>query len=52
MEFDFLDKLSKNEQISNFLKNPPVGAELPIADGKTISLDETNCHLLQFYERA
>jgi hypothetical protein len=32
---NFLDGFSKNAQISNFMKIPPVGAELIHADGRT-----------------
>jgi len=31
----FLDRFSKNSQISNFMKNRPVGAEFFHADGRT-----------------
>jgi len=33
--FDFLDTVSKNTQVSNFTKIRPVGAELFHADGRT-----------------
>jgi hypothetical protein len=35
MDLAFLDKFSKNPQISNFMKTRPVGAELFHADGRT-----------------
>ena len=34
MKFNFLDRLSKNNQISNFMKIHPVGTELLHADGR------------------
>ena len=33
-EINFLDRFSKNDQISNFIKIRPVGAELFTADGQ------------------
>jgi hypothetical protein len=35
MEFEFLDTFSKNTPISNFMKIPPVGAEVYHAEGQT-----------------
>jgi len=35
MKLDFMERLSKNTQISNFMKIRPVGAELFHADGRT-----------------
>jgi len=32
---DFLERFSENIQISNLIKIPPFGAELPHADEKT-----------------
>jgi hypothetical protein len=35
MQFDFLDKFSKNSQIWNYMKILPVGSKLFHADGQT-----------------
>jgi hypothetical protein len=35
MKLDFLDRFSKNTQVSNFIKILPLGAELFHADGRT-----------------
>jgi len=34
LNWDFVDRLSKNTKISNFMKIAPVGAELFHADGR------------------
>jgi len=56
MKLIFLDRFSKNTQISNFIKIRPVGAELFHADGRldgqTDRHDEANSRFLQFYELA
>jgi len=38
--FNFLDRFSKNTEISNFITNHPVGAELFHAGGRTDGHDE------------
>ena len=48
LEFFFLDRFSKNPQISNFMKIRLVGAELFHADGQRERHDETNSHFSQF----
>jgi hypothetical protein len=52
----FLDRVSKNTQISTFMKIRPVGAELFHADrrtdGRTDRHDEANSRFPQFCERA
>jgi hypothetical protein len=58
--FNFLDRCSKNPQISNFIKIRPVGAELFHADertddqtdGQTDRHDETNSRFSKFCEYA
>jgi len=42
----------KNKQISHFMKNDPVGAELFHANGRTDRHDEAYSRSSQFYERA
>jgi len=39
---NFLETISKNTQISNFMNIRPVGAELLHADGGTVRHDEAN----------
>ena len=52
----FLDKFSKNTQISNFVKFRPVGAELFHTDGRTDrqtdKYGEANSRSSQFCKRA
>ena len=51
----FLDKFSKNTQISNFMKISPVGAELFHADrraGDGRTHDEANSRFSQLRKRA
>ena len=48
----FLDRFSKNTQISNVIKIPPVVDELFHADGQTGRHDEVNSRFLRFCERA
>ena len=43
---------SKNIQISNFVKIPPVGAELFHADRRTYEHDEADSRFSQFFEIA
>jgi len=45
LNLNFLDKISKNTDVSNFMKILPMGPELFYAD-------ETNSHLSHFRERA
>jgi len=42
----------KNDQISNFKKIRPVGAELFNADRRTDRHDEANSRFSQYFERA
>jgi hypothetical protein len=48
----FLERFSKNTQISDFTKNHPVGAELFHADGETGRHYEANSRFSQFCECA
>jgi len=48
---NFLDTISKNIQIQNFIKICPVGAELFHADRQTDRHDETNGRFSQFAKR-
>jgi hypothetical protein len=43
---------SKNSQVSNFMKIPPVEAELFHTDGRRVRTDEANSHFSQFCENA
>jgi len=52
MNIKFLDRFSKNTQMSNFMKIRPVGAELFRTDRQTFRHDEVHCHFSQFCERA
>jgi len=51
----FLDSVSKNTQMSNFVKIRPVGAELFHADrrtdGRTDTHEEVNSRFSQFFKR-
>ena len=47
----FLDRFSKNTQISNFVKIGPVGAELFHTDGQTDKHGETNSRSSQSCKR-
>jgi hypothetical protein len=49
--FNFLHRLEKNHEISNFMKIRPVGTELFHADGRTDRHYEANSRFLQFCER-
>ena len=48
----FLVRLSKNPQISSFMKILPVGVESIHADRQTNRHDDTNSHFLQFCKSA
>jgi len=48
MKLIFLERFSKNIQISNFVKNHPVGAELFHVDGETDRHNEANGRISQF----
>jgi hypothetical protein len=49
---NFLNEISKNPQMSNFMKIRPLGAELFHPDGQTNIYDEANNRFSQFCERA
>ena len=49
---DFLNTVSKNTQISNFMNTNAGGAELFLADRRTDRHDEANSRFSQFCERA
>ena len=48
---NFVDRFSKNIEISNLMKIRPVGGELSNVDGRTDKYDEANSRLSQFCER-
>jgi hypothetical protein len=48
IKLEFLDTLSKNTQISNFMKICRVGAELFHADGRMVRHEEANGRFPQF----
>jgi len=50
--FNFLDIISKNTEISDFMKIRPVGAKLFHADGGTDGHKAANVFFWKFYERA
>ena len=47
-----MDRVSKNTQISNFMKTRPLGAELVHVDWRADKYDEANSRFLQFCENA
>jgi len=49
---NFLETISKNNQISNFMNIRPAGSELLHADGGTVRHDEASSRFPQFCERA
>lgn len=49
---NFLDRISKNSQISNLIKTHQVGAVLLYVDGRTDGHDEDNIHFSPICERA
>jgi hypothetical protein len=53
MKLNFLDSVSKNTQISNFMKTCPVGVGLfHTEDGRKARHDETNIRFSKFCERS
>jgi hypothetical protein len=46
----FLERLSEEAQVSNFIEILPVGAELFHADGRTDRLEKANNRFSQFCE--
>ena len=48
---NFLDRFSKNTQISYSIKNRPAGAELFLADERTARHEEANSNFSQFCEK-
>ena len=52
VRLNFLNRVSKNIKISDFMKIHPVGAELFDAEGRTDRHDKTNSRFSQFCERA
>jgi len=46
--WNFFDRLSKNTEVSNFIKIRPVGSELFHACGRTDIHDEANSHFYNF----
>jgi len=51
MKLEFVDKFSKNIQISNFMKIRPVGADSFYADGRTDRHNERDSRFSQLCER-
>jgi hypothetical protein len=51
-KLNFLDRFSKNSEISNFTKILLVGAELFTVDRQMDGHDEANSRFLQFFESA
>ena len=49
---NFLDSVSENPPILNFMKISPVGVELFHADGRTEWEDEAKSRFSKFYEGA
>ena len=49
---NFLDRFSKNREISNFMKIRPIGTESFHADRQTDGHEETNSRFSQFCESA
>jgi len=51
MKLEFLERFSKNSQISNFMKIRPVGEEFFHTDGRTDRHDDANSRSPEFCER-
>jgi hypothetical protein len=50
MQLEFLDRFSKNNQVSDLINIRSVGAELFHADGQTDRLDEADSRFSKFCE--